>query len=178
MKENFSASLGFVLASEGGFTSDDRDPGNAGGKCTNLGVTQKAGEDYVGHPVSRAVMQFLTPAAVAPFYHAKYWDAAHCDFMSSGLDYMLFDFAVNAGVGRAVKTLQSAAGADPDGSIGLQTLTAIAISPDILLDFSVAKQSFYKSLPTFATFGKGWLKRVDDVLHRAQIMCDFGTTGT
>jgi hypothetical protein len=83
-----------------------------------------------------------------------------------------FDFGVNAGPGRAIKVMQSAVGVTPDGGFGPMTLAAVqAIDPVELIEkFSQAKEDFYRSLGTFATFGKGWLNRVADVKVKANSM--------
>ena len=164
MLNNFEKALALVLKSEGGFVNNPADPGG----MTNLGVTKKAWESYVGHGVSQAVMESLMPAGVAPFYRTRYWNNAQCDYMPTGVDYMLFDFAVNAGVSRAIKTLQSAVGAVPDGSIGAATMSAIEVCPDLPDRFADEKRNFYQSLPTFPTFGRGWLNRVNEVLANAK----------
>ena len=162
MIENFEKSLALVLEHEGGFQSDPRDPGNAGGKCTNLGITQRVWEEYVGHKVEEAEMRSLTKDLVAPLYRREYWDAIHGDQLPSGADYLAFDFAVNAGPNRATKTVQRALNITADGVIGPVTLKAIqdADAEDFINSFSTAKESFYRSLTTFPTFGKGWLNRV------------------
>jgi lysozyme family protein len=41
---------------------------------------------------------------------------------------------------------------------------------DLIAKFSVEKELFYKALPTFATFGKGWLRRVDEAKSHAVTM--------
>lgn len=176
MKENWKHSFDMTIDSEGGFQDDPRDSGNhlADGRkgCTNLGVTQAVWEEYVGHKVSTQDMRNLTPALVEPMYRRKYWDACRCNDLPSGVDYLVFDFAVNAGVGRSAKTLQSAVGATPDGAIGSMTLAAVAKhSPDELIEkFSQAKEAFYRSLNTFETYGTGWLNRVADVKLKASSM--------
>ena len=82
---------------------------------------------------------------------------------------MAFDAAVNMGPGRAVKLLQEAMGCVPDGVIGPRTMQLIAQKDpkDVVQAYSDRKTSFYESLPTFGTFGKGWLKRVEDVKFNA-----------
>jgi lysozyme family protein len=46
-----------------------------------------------------------------------------------------------------------------------------AVEPNELIErFSQAKEDFYRSLTTFATFGKGWLNRVADVKVKASAM--------
>ena len=94
------------------------------------------------------------------------------DELPAGISYLLFDFAVNAGVGRSIKTLQSAIGVTSDGGFGPMTMAAVqAIDPKELIErFSQAKEDFYRSLQTFATFGRGWLNRVADVKLKATSM--------
>jgi len=98
-------------------------------------------------------------------YQQKYWNAVKADDLPEGVDYLAFDFAVNAGPGRAAKLLQQAVGVTADGAIGPATLKAVAaMQPaDLIEKYSAAKEAFYRSLPTFETFGKGWLRRVAEV---------------
>jgi lysozyme family protein len=94
------------------------------------------------------------------------------DELPMGLDYLMFDFAVNAGAGRAIKILQTAVGVTPDGGFGPMTMKAVqAVDPVELIErFSQAKEDFYRSLAQFPTFGKGWLNRVADVKLKASSM--------
>jgi lysozyme family protein len=175
MKDNFESSLVLVLKSEGGFTTDIHDNGNKlpDGRAgsTNLGVTQANWEAFVGHPVTWDNMKALNAETVAPFYKRKYWDVAHCDELPQGLDYLVFDFAVNAGVGRSIKTLQSAIGVTADGSLGPLSLSAINnLDPKLLIErFTDAKEKFYKALNN-PTYEKGWLARVATVEKSALSM--------
>ena len=168
MKENFNEALKAILKHEGGYVNHPKDPGGR----TNLGVTQKVWEEWVGHPVGEKEMRELTPGTVAPMYKKKYWDAVKADELPTGLDYLMFDFAINAGPGRAAKTMQKAIGTTPDGAIGPKTMAALkAADPaDLIAKFSMEKELFYKALPTFATFGKGWLRRVDEAKSHAVTM--------
>jgi lysozyme family protein len=176
MKENFEIALKHLLKSEGGFTNDRRDPGNSlpDGRagCTMLGVTQASWEAFIGKRTTQEKMQQLTPEDVAPIYRKKYWDVIRGDDLPSGLDYLMFDFAVNAGCGRAIKVMQSALGVAVDGVIGRITMQAINESdPESLIDvFSDSKEEYYRSLKTFETFGKGWTKRIAEVKTHAITM--------
>jgi lysozyme family protein len=158
MKENFEKSLELVLAHEMGYVHHALDPGGR----TNLGVTQRVWEDYVGHPVDEQAMRKLTKELVAPLYRKQYWDACHCDDLPAGADYLAFDFAVNAGAFRSIKTIQRALNITADGIIGPVTLKAIqeTNAEEFIDNFTDAKESFYKSLANFQTFGRGWLNRV------------------
>lgn len=169
METNFTTSLDHILKSEGGFQDDPSDSGNKlpdGRKgCTNLGVTQAAWEAYVGHKVSTADMKALTPDKVAPFYKHKYWDAVHANDLPGGIDYLAFDFAINAGTGRAIKILQHVVGALPDGDIGPKTLAAIKAQDikKLINKYTEAKEVFYIAIPSFNIYGKGWLARTSAV---------------
>ena len=165
MQANFHRSLNLVLKEEGGFVNHPKDPGG----MTNLGVTKKAWEEYVGHSVTETDMRSLTPAQVLPFYQEKYWNACRCEKLQSGLDYLIFDIAVNSGTGRAAKFLQSAVGVEIDGAIGARTVAAANKSTihELIAQISNKRAAFYKSLPTFPTFGKGWLARCERVKSEA-----------
>ena len=168
MLSNWPASLALVLKSEGGFSNHSADPGGV----TMLGVTKKVWEAWVKRPVDVAEMRALTPELVAPLYKTQYWDACKCDDLPRGIDYAVFDSAVNMGAGRAAKLLQAALGVKADGIIGRGTLgMAVNADPDEFLEkFSAAKEQFYRNLPTFCYFGQGWLRRVAEVKHAADEM--------
>ena len=163
MQNNFKKCLELVLKSEGGWVNNPKDPGGE----TNLGVTKKVWEEWVGHEVK--TMKDLTPEDVAPMYQAKYFMACYANQLPVGIDYMAFDAAVNMGPGRAVKLLQECLGCVPDGTIGPRTMQLIdQKKPEDIVDlYSKRKTSFYEGLATFATFGKGWLKREEDVKFNA-----------
>ena len=165
MQNNFDTCLYEVLKHEGGFVNHPADPGG----MTNLGVTKKAWEEYVGHAVTEADMQALTHEIVKPFYRKRYWDACKCDSLHAGVDYVVFDVAVNSGTGRAAKFLQEAVGVTADGSVGPRTVAAADGFGANLIIHKICdrRESFYRSLPTFPTFGKGWLRRCDEVGKKA-----------
>ena len=160
----FEDCLARILKHEGGYVND---PLDSGGR-TNLGVTQRVWEEFVGHPVTEADMKALTPEKIAPMYKLKYWNPSYCEVLPKGLDYVVFDFAVNAGTGRSVKTLQQAIGCVSDGVIGPKTMAAIndANPKDLITKFSDARADFYQGIvarkPDQARFIKGWLNRVED----------------
>ena len=168
MISNWQKAFEQMLASEGGYVNHPSDPGG----MTNLGVTKRVWEEWVGRESNEKEMRSLTSEMVEPLYKRKFWDACKCDELPSGIDYLVFDFAVNAGVGRSAKILQTAVGVTPDGGIGPMTLAAVNAIPEAELveKFSQAKEDFYRSLNTFETFGKGWLNRVAAVKIKATSM--------
>jgi lysozyme family protein len=138
---------------------------------TNLGVTKRVWEEWVGHEVDEKQMRALTPEVVAPLYKRKYWDACRADDLVAGVDYVVFDVAVNSGPGRAVKFLQSCVGVTADGGFGPATMAAVEKAeedPARLIELYCAKRlEFLQSLKTFETFGKGWSRRVQEVKDKA-----------
>ena len=161
MKHNWDEALRHILKYEGGYVNHPADPGG----MTNLGVTKRVWEEWTGDPATEADMRALTPEMVGPLYKTRYWDAVRGDDLPSGIDLCVFDAAVNAGVGRASKFLQQAAGVTADGQIGPKTISAVTSKPadEIIEAFCALREAHYKSLNTFDTFGKGWMRRLASI---------------
>ena len=168
MKDNFDAALKAILHHEGGYVNHPADPGG----MTNLGVTKRIWEEWVGHEVDEKAMRGLTPEMVAPLYKVKYWDKIKGDELPTGVDYCVFDAAVNSGPGRAAKWLQACVGVEPDGGIGPKTLAAVAAfdPKELVEDYAKRRLSFLMDLKTWPTFGKGWGRRVAEVQTSASTM--------
>ena len=168
MRGNFEECLALVLHSEGGFVNNPRDPGG----MTNLGVTKVTYEGYVNRHVDEAEMRSLTPDLVAPLYKKMYWDRIKGDDLPVGVDYCLFDLAVNSGVGKAGKLLQMALDVPADGLIGPMTLRALESRDpeEIVEQVCQERLAFLQSLGTWNTFGKGWGRRVAEVEQHATAM--------
>ena len=165
MKDNWEKCFALVLKNEGGYVDNPADPGGA----TNLGCTKTTWEAWVGHPVTKDDIKALTPSDVMPLYKAKYWDTIKGDDLPEGVDYAVFDFAINSGPSRAAKTLQSVLSTNPDGQIGPATLRAIEASNprEVATAVCEARLAFLQSLSTYANFGKGWSRRVSEVEQTA-----------
>lgn len=155
----FAACIPIILMSEGGYSNNPNDPGGP----TNLGITQRTLSAWLGHPASVADVQCLTQAQVEPIYQADFYNAAHCQQTPAGVDLMVFDEAVNQGVGRAIRTLQQALGVPADGSFGpvsLAAAQACQATPTIGRIFEL-RSAFYRSLSDFNIFGPGWISRIE-----------------
>ena len=170
MTGNFKECLDLVLKSEGGWVNNPKDPGGE----TNLGVTKRVWEEWVGHPVDS--LKKLTKDDVAPLYEQKYWRPCYGEVLPRGLDFVVFSMGVNAGPGRAVKLLQQSIGCVPDGVIGPTTRGFISDSnPTTLISkFSETRREYYRALKTFPVFGRGWLARVDKEEQEALNMARNG----
>jgi len=166
MNRNWDKCFDLVIKNEGGFVNNPNDPGGA----TNLGCTKAVWEQYIGHPVTVDDIKALTTSDVKPLYKRNYWDAIHGDSLPSGLDYCIFDCAINSGVGRATKFIQTIVGVTADGAMGNNTIATISQFKDIgmlINEFSQARQAFLQSLKTFPVFGNGWTARVQAVKNRS-----------
>lgn len=168
MRENWDAAFQSMLKEEGGFVNHPADPGG----MTNLGVTAASWKGWIGRMPTEDEMRALTPAVVKPFYKANYWDKVWGDRLPSGVDYAVFDFAVNSGPHRAITVLQKLVNTTQDGVMGPQTLAATnaANAGALVRQYVDARLKFLKGLSTFSVFGKGWSSRVTRVQEKAQRM--------
>lgn len=180
-RSRFDICLDEVLRHEGGYADHPSDPGGA----TNLGITHKTLARW--RRISpwwklpkRAVMDLQRPEA-ARIYRASYWDRVQAGQLPPGLDLALFDFAVNSGPDRAIRTLQAELDVAADGQIGPLTLEAVAAYAGrkglgaLIGAFCDRRLAFLNRLTTFAIFGRGWTARVAAV--RGAALAAAGATG-
>lgn len=172
MEANFVKSLNLVLVNEGGWSDHPQDPGGA----TMKGVTLEVFRRYYGADRTKDHLRNITDEQLQHIYRTGYWDKCCCDDLASGLDFAVFDAAVNSGPGRSAKWLQAAVGVTQDGAIGPGTLQAVASHDPVALIGEVLdlRLKFLQGLSTWSTFGGGWGKRVNTV--RAEAMAMAGET--
>lgn len=144
MKQNYQDCLSRVLQDEGGYTNDPRDPGGA----TNYGITIADYRMYVNSSGTPKDVKNMTQDQAKVIYKSKYWDKVNGDNLPSGVDYTVFDYGVNSGVGRSNKVYNKLKQTD-----SIKTINAI----------NDERLSFLHSLGTWSTFGKGWGPRVGRV---------------
>ena len=161
MNDNFAKALKYVLVHEGKYVDHPKDPGGA----TNKGVTLAVFRRYFGESMSKDDLRGITDDQLHHIYKDGYWDTCRCDELPAGIDYVVFDQAVNSGPGRSARWLQKAVNATADGHIGPKTVAASAARDahrlvDAMCDERLA---FLKSLATWDTFGRGWASRVAKV---------------
>jgi len=166
MDRNFQRALSLVLKSEGLWSDNPADPGGA----TMKGVTLANFRRFVKPDATKADLRKITDEQVAQVYRRFYWDAISGSQLPGGIDYAVFDFAVNSGPDRAAKYLQGVVGAKQDGKIGPATLAAVKtmMRATVINDLCDKRMAFLKGLKTWKTFGKGWTSRVSSV--RAEAM--------
>ncbi|MCA3668709.1 MAG: glycoside hydrolase family 108 protein [Methylobacterium sp.] len=144
MRRTFPAFMPQLFDHEGGYVDHPRDPGGA----TNLGITLATLREWRGQPVSKDDVRALTKEEATRIYEERYWNRIEGDRLLAGPDAMLFDVAVNSGVGRARQWMPLTQG--KDAAAGVKAIGA-------------RRRAFFQSLKTFSTFGRGWMRRVNKV---------------
>lgn len=171
MQVNWPTCLKTVLQFEGGWSDSPQDPGSA----TMKGVTFETFLAYFpGSTLSD--LRNITDAQLEAIYRPGFWNAINGDALPSGLDLEVFDMAVNSGPGRAARMIQGLVKVAQDGDIGPRTLAAIAAigARGLIISYAGARQAYYRSLPDFETFGKGWLARVNQCEVDALVLARGG----
>ncbi len=175
-RENWDNAFEAVIMHEGGYVDHPSDPGGA----TNMGITHRTLAAWRKVPsVTKQDVRNLTRAEAKAIYETNYWRTSGADRLPVGIDYAVFDYAVNSGPARAVKDLQRVVGVAADGIVGAQTLAAVAaMRPSrVIEELSERRMAFLRGLSTFGTFGRGWTRRVEEVRDRA-FKLSLGTEGT
>ena len=175
MDRNFARVMPLVLKHEGGYVNHPKDPGGH----TNKGVTLATFRVYKPK-ATVADLKAISTDMVHRIYRDGYWNKVRGDDLPSGLDYAVFDFAVNSGPGRAAKYLQAAVGVKQDGNIGPETLRAVSRydTAKLINALCDARMAFLRKLPTWGTFGKGWSSRVAGVRKEALALAASPTIPT
>jgi lysozyme family protein len=166
---NFAEALSRVLAHEGGYTNHPSDPGGP----TNWGITIYDARRYWKRGARAADVKVMPREVAVAIYKTKYWDALRGDDLPSGVDYAVFDYGVNSGVGRAAKVLRRALAMPDRGGVVTDEVVAAARrteSKSLIQAICGERLAFLRSLKTWDVFGAGWGRRVVNVRAAALAM--------
>lgn len=159
-----------ILGHEGGLSLDRNDPGNWTGRRVGNGTLKgtKYGISAASYPWED--IKNLTLERARALYRRDYWSEVSGDALPSGIDLVVFDLAVNGGVGRAKAMLQRALVVPVDGKIGPVTLYAAEnTDPALVIDrICDARLAEMKTFATWPRFGKGWTTRVNNIRSTAK----------
>ena len=147
---NFNEAIERVLGHEGGYVNNPADPGGE----TQWGISKRS------YP--NVDIKALTRPQAVEIYRRDFWSAVNADDMPDGVAYQTLDFAVNSGVGTAIRYLQRALGVADDGHFGPVSIAAAkAISEsDQIMRLNAERLDFMRKLRTWPTFGNGWAGRI------------------
>ncbi len=165
---NYDASLSRVLKHEGGYTNHPSDPGGP----TNFGITIHDYRRYIKANGTAADVRNMQLSDAAKIYRARYWHALRCDDLPAGLDYAVFDYGVNSGIGRAARVMQRLLNIGQGTSMTDAAIAAVRnANATALIDrLCDERMAFLKSLRTWPVFGAGWSRRVAEVRRDALAM--------
>lgn len=150
---HFDIAFEALIGHEGGYVNDPDDPGGE----TKYGIT-KASYPHLD-------IKNLTLEDAKLIYKRDYWDKTRVNEFTHlyDLEFLLFDIAVNHGVGDAARFMQRALGVDDDGVIGPITLAAAKaankrallarINGHRLLDYAETLKHLWPK------YGRGWTIR-------------------
>jgi len=164
----FMKCVEIIFKHEGGYVDHPNDPGGA----TNMGITHKTLAGWRGEPVTKEDVRNLTKDEAGEIYRANYWNALNCDTLPLGVDLVVFDFGVNAGVSRAAKLLQRIVHVEQDGQVGPITSGAAGAidARHIVVTFSEGRMVHYRGLRIWDTFKNGWTRRTRETEDAALAM--------
>lgn len=159
---SYPTSIKNVLAHEGGYTNHPSDPGGP----TNWGITIFDARKYWKPDATAADVKAMPLYIAQDIYRKRYWAAQRCDDLPPGLDYSMFDYGVNSGIGRSGKVLRRLVGLPDNTSVVTDEVIAAVKKRDakqLIAAMNDERMRFLKSLKTFPVFGRGWTTRVTEV---------------
>jgi len=173
----FDRCISVVLRREGGYANDPNDKG----KETYMGISRRWHPNWNGWPIIDAHNancqlkrgEFVDnpefDKMVYNFYYNEFWMPLNIDELENpNIALQIFDFAVNAGTVKAIKTAQRLSGVRVDGIIGINTIKAInSLDNAFLIRYKHARKEYYTYIvdkdPSQEKFIRGWINRVDEI---------------
>lgn len=163
--QNLERALKFTLSWEGGWSNDPDDRGGA----TMYGIIQTEYDRYrKQNGCAVQSVRFISQVEVQEIY-LKYWNGSHAGAFEFPLAVVMFDVAVNNGIGRSIKFYQELRGLTVDGAFGPKTkadMHKVGDMPpqeqkDLAIKLVDRRERFYRSIATGTQkkFLKGWLNR-------------------
>lgn len=144
----FDKAVAFVLSQEGEYSNDPQDAGGA----TKWGISHRS---YPELDIAN-----LTREQAIDIYKKDFWDRCQCSQLPDGLDFLVFDAAVNQGPVAAIRMLQNGLKVTSDGVMGAITIRAANTTPNICTEYIARRLYQYALIPQVLRFGLGWFRRV------------------
>lgn len=147
---NFELAFDRLMGHEGSYTPGIGDPGGE----TNWGISKRSYPDVD--------IRNLTRDQAKEIYCRDFWNRIHAEHLPPSVAFQAFDFAVNSGIGTAVRYLQKAAGVADDGHWGPVTQAAIAATneTDLIMRLNAFRLDFMTRLSNWPNASRGWARRI------------------
>lgn len=165
----YDDALARLLQHEGGYSNHPDDPGGP----TNFGITIADYRRYVKRDATAADVRAMSVDEAKVIYRRRYWDAQRCDELPAGVDYAVFDYGVNSGIGRSGQVLRRVLALPDNRSAVSDEVVEAARRADAraaVVAICDERLRFLKSLRTWEVFGRGWARRVSEVKAAALAM--------
>jgi len=169
---SFDFALPVILAHEGGWSDNPRDPGGATKYGISLRFLRAQGIDLdMDGDVDADDVRALSPQHAAALYRARFWDAeGYGRIVDQQVATKVCDMSVNMGPRRAHRLCQRALNEcgerlEVDGVLGPDTVDAVnrTEARELLLELCAEQTAYYTTLaevkPALAVFLVGWTRR-------------------
>lgn len=152
---NFDTAFERCMGHEGGYSNDPNDPGGE----TKWGISKRS------YP--RVDIKNLTRDEAKLIYLEDFWTPLNGDQLYDGVAYQLFDFAINSGIGTAIRYFQRALDVADDGHFGpMSQKAAQAMSEtDQIMRLNAERLDFMTRTKNWPHHGKGWARRIANNLR-------------
>jgi lysozyme family protein len=151
----FDKAFDRLIGHEGGYVNDPNDPGGE----TNWGISKRS------YP--QLDIRNLTREDAKVIYRRDFW--LQVRGLEDSVLFQLFDFAVNSGIGNAIRGIQRAVDVADDGYWGphSQSAAATVSESDLLMRLIAERLRFMRKLKNFKYHGGGWVERMAQNLYYA-----------
>lgn len=164
---DFDTAFDRLLGNEGALSLDPNDRGNWTSGIIGVGELKgtKWGVSAAAYP--HLDIRNLTKSDAKAVYLADFWSRIHADDLPPAAAFQAFDFAVNSGIGTAIRYYQRALGVADDGAWGPVTRSAaIAMAAsDQVMRLCAERLDFMTRLSGWPTQGRGWARRIANNLR-------------
>lgn len=139
-----------TLGHEGNYSNNPNDPGGE----TKWGISKRS------YP--NLIIKDLTEEDAFNIYKRDFWDRLGMDRLPDGVQFQLFDFAINSGIETSIRYFQRALGVADDGHFGPVSFAASSISTesDMIMNLNAERLDYMTRLKNWPDASRGWARRI------------------
>jgi len=117
-------------------------------------------------------VRYISDVELEAIYKRNDWAAVRGYELPAGVDLAVFDFGVNSGPSRSIRSLQKVLGVTIDGHIGPATLAAVGCHDprDLIEQLQDERRRFVRQIRHYPYFKNGWERRITEIEERAHVM--------